>query len=103
MAPSDRVQKCLLLLEESAASAAGVFYGAQTLKQLIRTDGAEPQVYTATIRDWPAMRWRGMQDDLSRGPLPTLEFQKRLDDSDPFVRAMLRSLTSKLRKASGRQ
>ena len=60
-----------------AASATGVFYGAQTLKQLIRTDGADPQVYTATIRDWPAMRWRGMQDDLSRGPLPTLEYQKQ--------------------------
>lgn len=30
-----------------------------------------------------------------------LEFQKRHDDSDPFVRAMLRSLTAKLRKASG--
>ena len=60
-----------------AASAAGMFYGAQTVKQLVRTDGAEPQIYTATIRDWPAMRWRGMQDDLSRGPLPTLDFQKR--------------------------
>ena len=60
-----------------AMSAAGIFYGAQTIKQLIRTDGAEPRVYTGTIRDWPAMRWRGMQDDLSRGPLPTLEFQKK--------------------------
>lgn len=60
-----------------AASAAGIFYGVQTVKQLIRTDGTEPQIFTATIRDWPAMRWRGMQDDLSRGPLPTLEFQKR--------------------------
>ena len=59
-----------------AASAAGLFYGAQTIKQLIRTDGSDPQVFRATIRDWPAMRWRGMQDDLSRGPLPTLEYQK---------------------------
>lgn len=59
-----------------AASAAGLFYGAQTIKQMIRTDGSEPQVFSATIRDWPAMRWRGMQDDLSRGPLPTLEYQK---------------------------
>lgn len=60
-----------------AASAAGIFYGAQTMKQLLRTDGAEPQVFVATIRDWPAMRWRGMQDDLSRGPLPTLDYQKK--------------------------
>ncbi|HVZ48815.1 MAG TPA: family 20 glycosylhydrolase [Gemmatimonadaceae bacterium] len=60
-----------------AASAAGIFYGAQTMKQLVRTDGGSPRVYATTIRDWPAMRWRGMQDDLSRGPLPTLEFQKK--------------------------
>ena len=59
-----------------AASAAGLFYGAQTIKQLVRTDGADPLIYTGTIRDWPAMRWRGMQDDLSRGPLPTLDYQK---------------------------
>lgn len=60
-----------------AASPAGVFYGAQTIKQLVRTDGGTARIYRTTIRDWPAMRWRGMQDDLSRGPLPTLEFQKK--------------------------
>jgi hexosaminidase len=59
------------------ASGAGLFYGAQTLKQLIRTDGALPQVRTAVIRDWPAMKYRGFQDDLSRGPVPTLDFQKK--------------------------
>jgi hexosaminidase len=61
-----------------AATAAGLFYGAQTVKQLFRSEGTETaRVYAANIRDWPAMRWRGMQDDLSRGPLPTLEFQKK--------------------------
>jgi len=60
-----------------AASAAGVFYGAQTLKQLIRTDGAAARIQIAVIRDWPAMRYRGFHDDLSRGPVPTLEFQKK--------------------------
>ncbi len=29
-----------------------------------------------------------------------VEFQRRLEESDPLVRALLRSLTSKLRKAS---
>ncbi|HVT39067.1 MAG TPA: beta-N-acetylhexosaminidase [Gemmatimonadaceae bacterium] len=63
--------------EVIGASAAGLFYGAQTLKQLIRTDGGVPRVRTAVIRDWPAMKYRGFQDDLSRGPVPTLEFQKK--------------------------
>ena len=63
-------------------SSAGVFYGVQTLKQLI--DGPDPRsnhvgpakFWTGTIRDWPAMRYRGVHDDLSRGPFPTLAFQK---------------------------
>jgi hypothetical protein len=59
------------------ATANGVFYGAQTIKQLIRTDGEQPRIHLATIRDWPAMPYRGFQDDLSRGPVPTLEFQKK--------------------------
>ncbi len=60
-----------------ANSGAGIFYGAQTLKQLIRTDGGAPRIQIAVIRDWPAMRYRGFHDDLSRGPVPTLEFQKK--------------------------
>jgi hypothetical protein len=57
-------------------TSAGVFYGAQTLKQLIQPTAAGPQIWTATIRDWPAMKYRGQHDDLSRGPFPTLAFQK---------------------------
>jgi hypothetical protein len=38
--------------------------------------GAKPTLPTGTVRDWPAMKYRGIQDDLSRGPFPTLEFQK---------------------------
>ena len=60
-----------------ADTSAGVFYGAQTVKQLIQGHGAEATLQVATIRDWPAMRYRGISDDLSRGPLPTLDFQKR--------------------------
>src|SRR6266542_4735012 len=60
-----------------AATAAGVFYGAQTLKQLVDGEGATARIYKATIRDWPAMRYRGFHDDLSRGPMPTLDFQKK--------------------------
>lgn len=58
-------------------TAAGVFYGAQTLKQLVSDTGGDPVLAGAVIRDWPAMRWRGVSDDLSRGPVPTLAFQEK--------------------------
>jgi hypothetical protein len=57
-------------------TSAGVFYGAQTLKQLVDTGADGPMLWTGTIRDWPAMKYRGIDDDLSRGPFPTLAFQK---------------------------
>jgi hexosaminidase len=62
----------------AAVSTAGLFYAAQTLKQLIVHDGAAAVLQTATIHDWPAMQYRGVHDDLSRGPIPTLNFQKSL-------------------------
>lgn len=58
-------------------TATGVFYGAQTLAQLERPGGLGPILAGAAIRDWPAMRWRGVHDDLSRGPVPTLAFQEK--------------------------
>jgi len=58
------------------ASSSGVFYGVQTFKQLLPLAGEPHALPTGTIRDWPAMRYRGIDDDLSRGPFPTLEFQK---------------------------
>jgi hexosaminidase len=60
-----------------ANTAAGLFYGAQTVKQLVTGTGSSAILQEAQIRDWPAMRYRGISDDLSRGPFPTLEFQKR--------------------------
>ncbi|GAC1514665.1 MAG: hypothetical protein NVS1B4_02850 [Gemmatimonadaceae bacterium] len=60
-----------------AASSAGLFYGAQTLKQLIEGEGQGARIRGAKIRDWPGMRYRGFHDDLSRGRIPTLEFQKK--------------------------
>jgi hexosaminidase len=60
-----------------ASTPAGIFYGAQTVKQLVRGSGATARLERVTVRDWPAMRYRGFHDDLSRGPVPTLEFQKK--------------------------
>jgi hypothetical protein len=62
----------------TAASDAGVFYALQTVKQLVTGSGANAVLHTATILDWPAMKVRGLDDDLSRGPITTLEFQKKL-------------------------
>ncbi|MFN2530210.1 MAG: family 20 glycosylhydrolase, partial [Pyrinomonadaceae bacterium] len=58
-------------------SAAGVFYGLQTLKQLVRGDSDNASVQGVQIVDWPAMRWRGVSDDISRGPVPTVDYIKR--------------------------
>ncbi|HSB10273.1 MAG TPA: glycoside hydrolase family 20 zincin-like fold domain-containing protein [Blastocatellia bacterium] len=61
-----------------ALTGEGVFYGAQTLRQLIRR-GADSRasVQAVAIKDWPAMRWRGVHDDISRGPVPTLDYMKK--------------------------
>ncbi len=60
-----------------AATSAGIFYGAQTVKQLVRGAGKDAVLLVPTIRDWPAMPHRGISDDWSRGPLPNMEFLKR--------------------------
>ncbi|MEP6706594.1 MAG: beta-N-acetylhexosaminidase [Pyrinomonadaceae bacterium] len=58
-------------------TAAGTFYGLQTLKQLIRGNDANAFIPGIRIIDWPTMRWRGVSDDISRGPVPTVDYIKR--------------------------
>ncbi len=60
------------------ATAEGLFYGAQTVKQLVEGSGARAVLHAANIRDWPAMKYRGLDDDMSRGPITTLDFEKRM-------------------------
>jgi hypothetical protein len=62
----------------TGATAAGVFYAAQTAKQLVEGDGPLAVFHAANIHDYPAMQYRGLHDDLSRGPVDTLDFQKKL-------------------------
>ena len=64
----------LMVLAETPA---GFFYGAQTVKQLIRGSGKDTVLLIPTLRDWPAMAHRGLSDDWSRGPLPNMEFLER--------------------------
>ena len=60
----------------AANTGAGVFYGAQTLKQLIRSNRQGNAIPCLTITDWPALRYRGWMDDISRGPIPTVAYLK---------------------------
>src|SRR5438876_4952523 len=55
----------------------GTFYGLQTLKQLVRGEAANAFIPGLKIVDWPTMRWRAVSDDISRGPVPTIDYIKR--------------------------
>lgn len=61
----------------SANSASGLFYGVQTLRQLLLSDETGCKVPFVSIRDWPAMRYRWQQADWNRGPIPTIEYAKK--------------------------
>ena len=63
----------------SASTPQGLFYGTQSLKQIIRHQLLTennlniPWYY---IFDYPSLEYRGWMDDISRGPIPTKEFIK---------------------------
>jgi hexosaminidase len=57
-------------------SSAGVFYGLQTLRQLLRENGTVPAV---RIEDRPRFAWRGMHLDVGRHFFP-LDYLKRYVD-----------------------
>jgi len=59
----------------TASSDAGLFYGAQTIAQLVEPDGAIPRV---EIADEPAYQVRALQYDVARGQTVEVEWWKRL-------------------------
>lgn len=66
--------------EIRAASSAGIFYGVQTLLQMVEGSGPGAVLPTAMIRDWPALAYRGFMMDLSHGQLLRVsEIERQLD------------------------
>lgn len=57
----------------AANTGQGLFYGVQTLRQLLRTDGPALICPAVSIRDWPGIEWRGVQGDISWGAFPALK------------------------------
>jgi len=61
-------------------SSAGLYYGAQTLRQLVENTPDGPVLPEAEIQDWPAMAYRGVMVDMSHGPLLRVgEIKRQLD------------------------
>ena len=56
---------------------AGLLHGVQTLVQLVRANRQDGAVPCLTIRDWPSLRWRCSQNDMTRGPSAKLETLRR--------------------------
>jgi hexosaminidase len=54
----------------------GAFYAVMTLAQLPVLSGGHWVLPCVAIDDTPALRWRILSDDVSRGPLPTMTYFK---------------------------
>jgi len=63
-----------------ARSSAGLFYGSQTLQQLVESEGGEAVLPEVEIQDWPSLAYRGVMIDMSHGALPTEQEVKRQID-----------------------
>jgi len=62
-----------------SSDGAGAFYAAMTLAQLPVRSGGSWSVPCVRIADRPALQWRILSDDVSRGPLPTMRyFEERI-------------------------
>lgn len=65
-----------------ATTEQGLFYARQSLNQIVKyqkvmANSSEVKLPCMTITDWPALEYRGWMDDISRGPIPTMEFLKK--------------------------
>lgn len=66
-----------------ATTNTGLFYATQSLKQLYRyaylkSPSGTIVIPSMTITDWPNFKVRAWQDDISRGPIVSMDYLKRL-------------------------
>ena len=73
----------------AARDPAGLFCGLQTLCQLIRANRQGDTLPCLKISDWPSLRWRCFQDDLTRGPSSTLDTLKFEASLAPYLKLNL--------------
>jgi len=60
----------------AANTGQGLFYGVQTLRQLLRPQGKDVLCPAVSIRDWPNLE-KAVQDDVKHGPRPEIAKQFR--------------------------
>jgi len=71
-------------IEICASTSIGIFYGVQTLRQIIRQNGA--LLPKLRINDEPYFTNRGFYHDVTRGKVPTLEMLMELVDRASFYK-----------------
>jgi len=59
----------------SANDPKGLFYGIQSLKQILSSSKIN-YLQGMEIKDYPSYKLRGIMDDISRGPIPTMDYMK---------------------------
>lgn len=64
-----------------ALTETGLFYGEQSLKQMLRhfaQENGQIAIPCMRIVDYPKLKYRGWMDDISRGPIVNMAFLKRM-------------------------
>ncbi len=60
-----------------ARAVPGLIHGLATLGQLVRANRRNGAIPCVSIQDWPSVRWRAFQDDITRGPSTNFAELKR--------------------------
>jgi hypothetical protein len=67
-------------VEIRAPSSAGLFYGVQTLLQMVEDAGSSPALPEVEVHDWPTLAYRAMMMDFSEGEsVKVSEVERQID------------------------